>query len=151
MGCGVVPGNVCALSACHCGPYSSSTNNPFLIGMIGCYSLGDHPQRATSSVLLDRGDGSGGEKIMDFNLIRLIRQQQRLPGEESVCYSLLPEGRWHKTGQNKTFDPGDSRGHLRACPFLGPWRALVCGEVLRAGAAGDELQRFCSDEIRWLF
>ena len=47
-----------------------------------------------------------------------------------------------KSGQNRTFDPGDSRGHLRACPFLGSWRAWVCGEVIRAGAAGDELQRF---------
>ena len=47
-----------------------------------------------------------------------------------------------KSRQNMTFDPGDSRGHLRACPFLRPWRALVCGEVLRDGAAGDELQRF---------
>ena len=47
-----------------------------------------------------------------------------------------------KSGQNRTFDPGGSRGHLRACPFLGSWRALVCGEDLRAGAAGDELQRF---------
>ena len=44
--------------------------------------------------------------------------------------------------QNRTFDPGGSQGHLRACPFLGSWRALVCGEVIRAGAAGDELQRF---------
>ena len=34
-----------------------------------------------------------------------------------------------KSGQNWTFAPGGSRGHLRACPFLGPWRALVCGEV----------------------
>ena len=41
-----------------------------------------------------------------------------------------------------TFDPGSSQGHLRACPFLGPWRTLVCGEVIQAGAAGDELQRF---------
>ena len=54
-----------------------------------------------------------------------------------------------KSGQNMTFDPGGSRGHLRACPFSGQLRALVCGEFLRAGAAG-ELQRF-SDEIRWLF
>ena len=29
----------------------------------------------------------------DFNFIRLVRQQQRLPGEEPVCYSLLPEDR----------------------------------------------------------
>ena len=41
-----------------------------------------------------------------------------------------------------TFDPGGSRGHLRACPFLGSWRALVCGEDLRAGAAGNELHCF---------
>ncbi|CAN0448643.1 unnamed protein product, partial [Ascophyllum nodosum] len=24
-----------------------------------------------------------------------------------------------KSGQNRTFDPGGSRGHLRACPFWG--------------------------------
>ena len=49
-----------------------------------------------------------------------------------------------KSRQNRTFDPCGSRGHLhlRTCPFLGSWRALVCGEVLRAGAAGDEQQRF---------
>ena len=46
-----------------------------------------------------------------------------------------------KSRQNRTFDPGGSQGHLRACPFLGSWRALVCGEVIRAGPAGDELQR----------
>ena len=34
-----------------------------------------------------------------------------------------------KSGQNRTFDPGGSRGHLRTCPFWGSWRALVCGEV----------------------
>ena len=47
-----------------------------------------------------------------------------------------------KSRQNRTFDPGGSRGRLRACPFLGSWRALVCGEDLWAGAAGDELQHF---------
>ena len=41
-----------------------------------------------------------------------------------------------KSRQNMTFDPGGSQGHPRACPFLGSWRALVCGEVIRAGAAG---------------
>ena len=52
--------------------------------------------------------------------------------------------------QNMTFDPDGSQGRLRACPFWGSWRALVCGEVMRVGAAGDELQRFL-EEIRWLF
>ena len=41
-----------------------------------------------------------------------------------------------KLMQNRTFDPGGSQGHPRACPFLESWRALVCGEVARAGAAG---------------
>ena len=34
-----------------------------------------------------------------------------------------------KSGQNLVFDPGGSTGGLRACPFLGTWRALLCGEV----------------------
>ena len=41
-----------------------------------------------------------------------------------------------KSRQNRTFDPGGSQGHSRACSFLGSWRALVCGEVIRAVAAG---------------
>ena len=41
-----------------------------------------------------------------------------------------------KSRQNRTFDPGGSQGHPHACPFLGSWRALVCSEVIRAGAAG---------------
>ena len=47
-----------------------------------------------------------------------------------------------KSRQKRTFDPGGSRGHLHACPFWGSWRALVCGKVIRAGVAGDELQCF---------
>ena len=38
----------------------------------------------------DRGDGSEGEKFMDFSSIRLAQQQQL---QETVCHSLLPEGR----------------------------------------------------------
>ena len=56
----------------------------------------------------------------------------------SYCRSVVDT----KSRQNMTFDLGGSRGHLRACPFFGPWRALVCDEDLRPGAAGDELQRF---------
>ena len=41
-----------------------------------------------------------------------------------------------KSRQNRAFDPCGSRGHLRACPFWGSWRALVRGEVIRAEAAG---------------
>ena len=47
-----------------------------------------------------------------------------------------------KSGQNRMSDPGGSQGRLRTYPFLGIWRALLCDEVIRVGAAGDELQRF---------
>ena len=40
-----------------------------------------------------------------------------------------------KSMQNRTFDPDGSQGRLRACPFLGSWRALLCGEIMRVGAA----------------
>ena len=40
-----------------------------------------------------------------------------------------------KSRQNRTFDPGGSQDHLRACPCLGSWRPLVCGEVIRARGA----------------
>ena len=35
-----------------------------------------------------------------------------------------------KSRQTLVFDPGGCTGHLRTCPFLGTWRALLCGEVL---------------------
>ena len=34
-----------------------------------------------------------------------------------------------KPGQNLMFDPDGFTGRLRACPFLGTWRASLCGEV----------------------
>ena len=34
------------------------------------------------------------------------------------CYRVVET----KSRQNMTFDPGGSRAHLRACPFLGSWR-----------------------------
>ena len=54
------------------------------------------------------------------------------------CYRVVET----KSRQNRTFDPGGSRGHLRACPFLESWRALVCGEILWPGVAGEEMRRF---------
>ena len=40
-----------------------------------------------------------------------------------------------KSGQNRAFNSGGSQGRLRAFPFLGTWCALLCGEVMRVGAA----------------
>ena len=68
-----------------------------------------------------------------------VFQERNLPAAP-YCYKVVDT----KSRQNRTFDPG---GHLRACPFLGPWGSLVCGEVLQAGAAGDELQRFFGGDM----
>ena len=35
-----------------------------------------------------------------------------------------------KSIQNRMFDPGGFQGRLRACPFLGSWRALLCGRFM---------------------
>ena len=53
-----------------------------------------------------------------------------------------------KSRQNRTFDPGGSRGHLRACPFLGLWRALVCGEAERDGRAAAFYRRRFADSLK---
>ena len=56
---------------------------------------------------------------------------------DSSFWNLLAAPSWRrfietKPGENRMFDPGGSR--LRACPFLGSWRALLCVEVhVRAG------------------
>ena len=56
-----------------------------------------------------------------------------------------------KSMQNRTLDPGGSQGRFRACPFLGSWRVLFCGEVMHVGAADDELQRFSKEESGNIF
>ena len=51
-----------------------------------------------------------------------------------------------KSRQTPVFDPGGSTGHLRACPFWGARRALLCGEVVRLGAGWyPRLQPFLAD------
>ena len=84
------------------------------------HSHGDHLQRATSSVLSDRGDESRGGlkdgKLTDFNSIRLVRQHSnfwRLLAAP-YCRRVVETKSW----QNRTFDPGGSRGHLRSGGFL---------------------------------
>ena len=49
-----------------------------------------------------------------------------------------------KPMENRTIDPGGSQGHLRACPFLGPWRVLVCGEAVRDGDSWGRAATFFS-------
>ena len=43
------------------------------------------------------------------------------------------------------FDPGGFTGRLRACPFLGTSRALLCGEVVVR--ALDEAAAFFAEQL----
>ena len=43
--------------------------------------------------------------------------------------SFWPRAIEIKLGQNLVFDPSVSTRRLRACPFLGTWRVLLCGEI----------------------
>ena len=51
------------------------------------------------------------------------------------------------SGHYSIFDPGGSEGRLRACPFLGTWRVLLCGGLVRFGAASGDLQRFLEERL----
>ena len=54
------------------------------------------------------------------------------------CRSVIER----KSGQTLVIDHGGSTGHLRACPFLGTWRAVLYGEVLVWAPAGDDFECF---------
>ena len=79
------------------------------------------------------------DEFEDVDCIRLVRQQF------FACYPSCRRVIETKSGENRMFDPGGSQGRLRACPILGTWRALLWGEVMHAGTAGDDLQRFLKD------
>ena len=96
------------------------------------YSYKEHLQQATTSALLDRGNELKGERSIDFNSIRLVQQQLLEIACCPSCWRVIET----KSMQDRMFGPGDFQGRLRACPFLGSWRALLCGEVMRVGAAG---------------
>ena len=79
-----------------------------------------------------------------------LKTSAQLVSYDSSFWNLLavpscPRVIEKKTIQSRTFDPSGSQGCLRACLFLGTWRAFLCGEVMRMGADGDELQRSLED------
>ena len=61
--------------------------------------------------------------------------QYALYYNSSFWWNQLPAPSWRrvirtKSRKNLIFDPGGSKGRLSACPLLGTWRALLCGELL---------------------
>ena len=106
--------------------------------------------------LLPTGETSTATKIT-FNKpsLRFYSTEERNPKETNVWVSvpsawydssfwrnklLAAPSCWMvmetKSMQTRTFDPGGSQGRLRACSFLGSWRALFCDEFMHVGAAG---------------
>ena len=62
--------------------------------------------------------------------------QYALYYNSSFCWNQLPAPSWRRVIQTKSretlvFDPGGSKGRLRACQFLGTRRAPLCEEVMR--------------------
>ena len=61
--------------------------------------------------------------------------QYALYYNSSFWWNQLPAPSWRRVIQTKSrkkliFDPGGSKGRLRACPLLGTWRVLLRGELL---------------------
>ena len=75
----------------------------------------------------------------------------RTTAAASGDYCLLP----HTATRSLRLNPGKMELLIQAvheatsasAHFWGLWRALVCGEVVRAGVAGDELQRFFGGDL----
>ena len=53
-------------------------------------------------------------------------QSDKQPACPPPCWRRVIQ---RKSRQFLVFDPGGFIGRLRACPFLGGWRTLLCGEV----------------------
>ena len=89
MGCGVVPGNVYALSGCHCGRYSSSINNRSSIDMIGCFirRLGMYSEQVTCMHPLCLGGwvvSQTGGALLAYEVIRLSMAKEDGAGRDKA-------------------------------------------------------------------
>ena len=52
---------------------------------------------------------------------KTTRLPTELPGRPAIIQT--------KSRQTQGCDPGGFTGRIRACPFLGGWHALLCGEI----------------------
>ena len=56
--------------------------------------------------------------------------QYALYYNNNFCLNQLPASSWRRVIRTKSRQKSGSKRRLRACPFLGTWRALLCGEIL---------------------
>ena len=77
------------------------------------------PPCSREDVLVDNGTAAPKSCLPSLEMRSPTAAGGLLPtGEDSLA-----------TGTNRMFDPGGSQGH-HACPFLGLWRALLCGRFM---------------------
>ena len=87
----------------------------------------DHLRSANSSVIPDQRENRRTSTPSDFYDSSFWRNNLLTAPS---CRRVIET----KLGQNRMFDLGGSEGRLHTCPFLGTWRALLCGEVhVKAG------------------
>ena len=80
--------------------------------------------------------------------LSLVREARKRTCRTFIQYASYYRSVWKskvletKSRQTLVFDPGGSTGHLRACPILGTWRTLLCGEVFVWAPTGGDLKCF---------
>ena len=112
-----------------------------------CVSLAEMRTQTAAGGLLPAGTASTATRItFDQPLFWFcatednnLRTSNQYPTDYSSFWKM--KVLQTKSMQTLVFDPGGFNGRLRACPFWGTWRALLCGEVLVWGPAGGDLGR----------
>ena len=108
-----------------------------------CLSPVEMRTRTAAGGLLPAGKASTATKITYYqSCLRFCPTEETNSKKASIQYVSYYSSFWRinnqllpfwwkvletKPRQTLVFDPGGFTGHLRACPFLGTWRALLCG------------------------
>ena len=99
-----------------------------------CLSPGEMRTRIAAGGLLSTSKASTATMIIYYQLRLLFCPTKNISSGTSNQYTTDYSSFWKmevlktKSRQTLVFDPGGSIDRLHACPFLGTWRALLCGE-----------------------
>ena len=86
--------------------------------------------------LLPAGKASTATRMIFYQLLLWFCPTEEINPRTTIQYAMDYSSFWKmnvletKSRQNMVFDSGGYTGRLRACPFLGTWRALLSGKVL---------------------
>ena len=100
-----------------------------------CFSLLEMGTPTVAGGLLPTGKTSTATMSIFQQLPLGFCLTKEIKSRTSNHYAIVNSSFWKlkvietKSGQTLLFDPGGSTDQLRTWPFLGTWRALLCGEV----------------------